>query len=169
MLVCTLVLAMIIWILCSSLLYIIEENETNQHGSFRNMPMSLFITMIFMGGEWCRVDLTEGWGELVGVFIAILGIGIVGIPAAIYADNFTEITEQAEEMYEHKKSNMGDCCTETCNDMICWKSTGEDDTDSSGKQGAGTGSGRGYGTYGTSNPSKKSLTQQVTEGLAYEP
>jgi len=92
MLVCTLVMSLMLWVCFASLLWIIEKGRTEMHGSFDTVPISLFHTCIFMGGEWDRVDLVEPWGELVGVVIAIAGIGIVGLPISIFFDGYSDIT-----------------------------------------------------------------------------
>jgi len=104
MLFCTLVVALIAWILFASVLYLIEQHESNMKGSFADMPLSLFFTMILLGGEWCRVDL-QAWsgnlvlplGELTGVALAIFGIGFVGIPVSIFVDAFQGLKEGDEE------------------------------------------------------------------------
>jgi len=110
MLFCTLVVALIAWILFSSVFYLIEQHESNMKGSFADMPLSLFFTMILLGGEWCRVDL-QAWsgnlvlplGELTGVALAIFGIGFVGIPVSIFVDAFTNLKEEEVEEEEEEE------------------------------------------------------------------
>lgn len=99
LLLCTMALSMILWVIFAALLYIIEENRPEQDGSFKNMPSSLFITMILIGGEWCRVDLEVPWGQLVGFVLALVGIGIIGIPVAVFFDGYSEIAEEYVEKY----------------------------------------------------------------------
>lgn len=94
LLMCTVVLALVIWIMCSAVLYIVEYHNANMHGGFDTMPLSLFYTMIFLGGEWAKADLSEPLGEMVGAFIAILGIGIVGIPISIFFDGYQEVASE---------------------------------------------------------------------------
>jgi len=109
MLFCTLVVALIAWILFSSVFYLIEQHESNMKGSFADMPLSLFFTMILLGGEWCRVDLEAPWGQLIGFLLALVGIGIIGIPMAVFFDGYSEI---AEDYVDNYLAGDGDalCC-----------------------------------------------------------
>jgi voltage-gated potassium channel len=178
-LVCTLILALIVWILFASLFFVFEQDEADQHGSFANMPLSLFYTMILMGGEWCRCDLQIPFGEITGVFLAIFGIGIVGIPPSIFADTFSDVNEQATAALKAKQDpDTENCCSETCDDMVCWKRArpGDEGAKSSSGKGSGTGSGRSLrgdvergnpsANYGTASPNPSS--DWVAEGLAYQ-
>lgn len=90
---CGLVCALIAWILFAALLYFIEDHVTRMHGSFDNMPLSLFFTMILMGGEWCRVDLETPYGEIVGVCLAIIGVSL----AETFVGSFFEAFQNLEK------------------------------------------------------------------------
>jgi len=94
MLMCTLVLALIVWILFASLFYIIEQHATEMQGNFANMPLALFYTQLFLGGEWALCDLAAPAGQIVGAILAIFGIGIVSIPIGVFFDAFADM-EQA--------------------------------------------------------------------------
>jgi len=187
LLTCMGVLGVIAWIAFAALFYVTEVDNPNQKGSFANMPLSLFFTTIILDGEWCRTDLSEPWGEIVGVFMAIFGVGLIGIPAGIFFDAFDKISEDALEMFAFDETN---CCAKTCNALLC-SSGGTDakDDGSSSTEGKGKGSGSGFldrdletGGYGTcaSHIAKKPsalrkkktararTTSWVSEGLAYQ-
>jgi voltage-gated potassium channel len=185
LLTCMLVLGVIAWIGFAALFYVTEDDNPNQKGSFANMPLSLFFTTIILDGEWCRTDLSEPWGEIVGVFMAIFGVGLIGIPAGIFFDAFDKISEDALEMFAFDETN---CCAKTCNSLLCSPGS-KDEKDSSSAEGNGNGSGSGFldrdlesGGYGTcvSHNAKKPsalrknkiarprTTSWVSEGLAYE-
>lgn len=63
------------------------------------MPHALFTTVIFIGGEWMSVDLQEPWGEICGAALALIGLGVVGIPISIIFDGYSEISEDFVEKY----------------------------------------------------------------------
>jgi len=99
LLACTAIFSAIMWILFAALFYLIEKDDKSTDGAFSDMPMSLFITMIFLGGEWCIVDLAIPLGEITGVMLAMMGIGVCGIPVAIFFDGYCEIAEDYDEKY----------------------------------------------------------------------
>ena len=54
---------------------------------FTNMPNSLYLTAVFLGGEWGVVDFT--WpGRLVCLFLCVVGIGLYAIPIGALFDSF---------------------------------------------------------------------------------
>jgi hypothetical protein len=57
---------------------------------FVNMPNSLYLTAVFLGGEWGVVDFT--WpGRFVCLFFCILGIALYAIPIGTLFDSFGAI------------------------------------------------------------------------------
>jgi hypothetical protein len=54
---------------------------------FTNMPNTLYLTAVFLGGEWGVVDFT--WpGRLVCLFLCVCGIGLYAIPIGALFDSF---------------------------------------------------------------------------------
>jgi hypothetical protein len=48
---------------------------------------SLYLTAVFLGGEWAIIDLT--WpGRLVCIFFCVLGIALYAIPIGTLFDSF---------------------------------------------------------------------------------
>eukprot|EP00934_Nitzschia_sp_Nitz4_P001046 Nitzschia sp. Nitz4//scaffold118_size93875//13823//17650//NITZ4_004777-RA/size93875-processed-gene-0.54-mRNA-1//-1//CDS//3329533691//1046//frame0 len=57
---------------------------------FTNMPNSLYLTAVFLGGEWGVVDFT--WpGRFVCLFLCVVGIGLYAIPIGALFDSFGAI------------------------------------------------------------------------------
>jgi hypothetical protein len=57
---------------------------------FTNMPNSLYLTAVFLGGEWGVVDFT--WpGRFVCLFLCVVGIGLYAIPVGALFDSFGAI------------------------------------------------------------------------------
>jgi len=100
LLLCSAMLALILWVLFAALLYIEEKGVDSMDGAFDTMPKSMFITMIFIGGEWALVDLQVPFGQLTGFMLAMVGIGVCGIPVAIFFDGYTAIAEELAEAAE---------------------------------------------------------------------
>jgi len=99
LLLCAGALSLMLWVLFAAMLFIIEEKQPEMDGAFENMPQSLFVTIILIGGEWCRIDLTVPWGQIVGALLALVGIGIIGIPVAVFFDGYAEISESYVDKY----------------------------------------------------------------------
>ena len=54
---------------------------------FINMPNSLYLTAVFLGGEWGVIDFT--WpGRFVCLFLCVVGIGLYAIPVGALFDSF---------------------------------------------------------------------------------
>ena len=57
---------------------------------FTNMPNALYLTAVFLGGEWGVVDFT--WpGRFVCLFLCVFGIGLYAIPIGSVFDSFGAI------------------------------------------------------------------------------
>jgi hypothetical protein len=57
---------------------------------FTNMPNTLYLTAVFLGGEWGVVDFT--WpGRLVCLFLCVVGIALYAIPIGALFDSFGAI------------------------------------------------------------------------------
>jgi len=92
-------LSVMLWVLFAASLFIIEERQPEMDGAFENMPQALFTTVILIGGEWCRVDFTVPWGQMVGAMLALAGLGIISIPVAVFFDGYSDISETYVETY----------------------------------------------------------------------
>jgi len=99
LLLCTTLLSMIIWVVFAALFFVTEQGRKEMGPSMTTMPHALFTTMIFIGGEWMSVDLQEPWGEVAGAILAVLGLGVVGIPISIIFEGYSEISEKYVEKY----------------------------------------------------------------------
>lgn len=93
LLLCTLLLSVLLWVFFGATLYLIEKDTPEMTGAFADMGISLFTTTIFIGGEWCRIDLNQPWGQLVGALLCFVGIGIIGIPMAAFFDAYSALGE----------------------------------------------------------------------------
>lgn len=94
----------IVWY--GALYYLIEKNHDSVDNEFNNMPYAMFWTVIFLGGEWAHVDFT--WlGEILSVTLALLGIGLFGIPVGVFSEAFQTVASEQEklrrEIHEEKK------------------------------------------------------------------
>ena len=63
---------------------------------FTNMPNSLYLVSVFLGGEWGVVDFT--WpGRLVCLFLCICGIELYAIPIGALFDSFGAVLGMGED------------------------------------------------------------------------
>ena len=69
---------------------------------FTNMPNSLYLTAVFLGGEWGVVDFT--WpGRFVCLFLCVIGIGLYAIPIGSLFDSFGAILGMGGEEDEKEE------------------------------------------------------------------
>merc|ERR1739845_317756 len=73
------VLAMCIWLAAGALFYVFEKDNPNFEGSFDTMPKALYLTAIFLAGEWAVTDFTTG-GKFLCLFLCVVGIGLAALP-----------------------------------------------------------------------------------------
>jgi hypothetical protein len=74
---------------------------------FTNMPNTLYLTAVFLGGEWGVVDFT--WpGRLVCLFLCVVGIGLYAIPIGALFDSFGAILGLVGDDDEEEDGNDGD-------------------------------------------------------------
>jgi voltage-gated potassium channel len=90
----------ILLIVASSLMYFVENAA--QPEAFSSIPKSLWwgvVTLTTVGyGDVYPVTL---WGRALGAIIAILGVGLVALPASILASGFIEEARGDEEICPH--------------------------------------------------------------------
>lgn len=114
------VMALIIWVGGGALFYIFEADNPNyrtctdpvpleecyafrstadcneaypgscSQDSFTSMPNTLYLTAVFLCGEWGHVDFTWG-GRLVAVIMCIAGIAIAAIPIGTLFESFGSV------------------------------------------------------------------------------
>jgi len=72
---------------------------------FVNMPNSLYLTAVFLGGEWGLIDFTPV-GRVVCLFLCVVGIGLYAIPIGALFDSFGAILGMSEE----EEDGDGDDC-----------------------------------------------------------
>jgi hypothetical protein len=98
-------LAVIIWVGCSTLFYIFEHGSPLVEGAFANIPDSMYYVAVFLGGEWCHCDFTVP-GKILCIWLVAAGIGLFGIPVGAIFDAFEEIIDTNVE--NAKKQRQAD-------------------------------------------------------------
>eukprot|EP00913_Durusdinium_trenchii_P025332 g23782.t1 len=68
-------------------------------GAFKDLPSSMYFTIIFLGGEWAKVDFTPG-GKIVCVIYCVVGIGLYGIPIGAVFEAFSDVLADQEDEAE---------------------------------------------------------------------
>eukprot|EP00936_MAST-01D_sp_MAST-1D-sp1_P001188 g1188.t1 len=94
-------LGAMIWIGCATLFYIFEKNNDNVvdddgNHAFRDLPNSLYMVAIFLGGEWGQIDFTVP-GKVVCIFLCVAGIALYAIPVAAIFDAFQSMLSRDED------------------------------------------------------------------------
>jgi hypothetical protein len=57
--------------------------------AFASVPNSMFMTAIFMGGEWAQVDFTPSGKVLAGI-MCLVTINIFAIPSGLFSAAFEQ-------------------------------------------------------------------------------
>ena len=66
------------------------------------MPNTLYLTAVFLGGEWGVIDFT--WpGRFVCLFLCVCGIGLYAIPIGALFDSFGAVLGMVEEEEEFEE------------------------------------------------------------------
>jgi hypothetical protein len=75
---------------------------------FTNMPNSLYLTAVFLGGEWGVVDFT--WpGRFVCLFLCVVGIGLYAIPIGALFDSFGAVLGMGGDDKEEVEDGEVEC------------------------------------------------------------
>ena len=80
------VLALLIWMGGAVLFYLFEDD-------IASVPESLYLTAIYLGGEWARCDFSVP-GKVLCVVLCFVGIGLYGTCVGLVCDAFAEVLER---------------------------------------------------------------------------
>eukprot|EP00933_Yihiella_yeosuensis_P042821 TRINITY_DN37486_c0_g1_i1.p1 TRINITY_DN37486_c0_g1~~TRINITY_DN37486_c0_g1_i1.p1 ORF type:complete len:431 (-),score=73.90 TRINITY_DN37486_c0_g1_i1:131-1258(-) len=85
-------MALLVWVIGSVLFYEFEKDNPRMGDNFKDLPSSMFFTVVFLGGEWAMIDFTPG-GQIVCVIYCVMGIGLYGIPVGAVFEAFSDVLE----------------------------------------------------------------------------
>merc|ERR1719160_1288762 len=83
-------MALLVWVCGSVLFYEAEKDNPRMEGAFASLPDSMYYSIIFLGGEWGKIDFTP-MGHIVCVFYCIFGIAIYSIPVGSVFEAFSDV------------------------------------------------------------------------------
>eukprot|EP00397_Hematodinium_sp_SG-2012_P001397 GEMP01001399.1.p1 GENE.GEMP01001399.1~~GEMP01001399.1.p1 ORF type:complete len:1177 (+),score=258.16 GEMP01001399.1:112-3642(+) len=86
-LVSTLFIAVLVWIIGSCLFYRCEKDNERMEGAFKDLPSAMYYSVIFLGGEWGKIDFTPA-GHLVCMFYCLAGIAVFSLPVGSVFEAF---------------------------------------------------------------------------------
>lgn len=86
-------MAMMVWVTGSILFYNFEQGNPRMEGAFDTLSGSMYYSLIFLGGEWGKIDFTPH-GQVVCVFYCIVGIALYGIPVGAVFEAFGSVLEE---------------------------------------------------------------------------
>jgi len=89
-------MALLVWVCGAVLFYEFEQDNPAMEGAFKDLPSSMYFTIIFLGGEWAKIDFTPG-GKIVCVIYCVVGIGLYGIPIGAVFEAFSDVLADQEE------------------------------------------------------------------------
>jgi hypothetical protein len=108
-------LGIMIWVVAATLLYYTERNNASVEGAFSSIPNAMFYTILFLGGEWAKADLTT-LGRLVGFVLCIVGIAVFAVPVGILGAGFQELLEELKDFKKLFAGKLIHC--KECNILI---------------------------------------------------
>lgn len=88
-------MALLVWTIGSVAFYNLERHNPRMEGAFESLPSSMYYTLIFLGGEWGKIDFTPA-GQVVVVIYCVVGIGLYGIPVGAVFEAFSNVLAEAE-------------------------------------------------------------------------
>ncbi|CAE8668111.1 unnamed protein product, partial [Polarella glacialis] len=94
----TALVAAVLWIVCSSLMYIIERQNPNQamRKYYSSVPAAMWITLLNLSGECPLVDYTIGGRWLIAL-MGLLAVGLFTVPFGLLSGGFEAYLEDEEE------------------------------------------------------------------------
>jgi hypothetical protein len=98
------VLALIVWVGASSLLYYVEphsdidDDKVNldlaaggeEPAVFTSIVDAMYYCTIFLAGEWCKVDFTP-LGSVICTIVALIGVALFSIPVGVLFEGFQDM------------------------------------------------------------------------------
>ena len=84
------VLALIIWVGGGALFYVFEKENPATMENFSNIPDALYMTSIFLVGEWAACDFTIP-GKVLCCFFCVVGIALYSIPIGFLFEAFQDV------------------------------------------------------------------------------
>lgn len=98
------VLALIVWVGASSLLYYVEPHEDldddrvkdqlaaggEDPAVFTSIVDAMYYCTIFLAGEWCKVDFTP-LGSVICTVVALIGVALFSIPVGVLFEGFQDM------------------------------------------------------------------------------
>lgn len=83
----------LIWVICSTALYLTEVNNPNMGTHFQSIPLSMFPSLLMLTGEVPLVDFTP-IGQVIAGFMAVVAVAIFAVPSAIFASSFVKAVQE---------------------------------------------------------------------------
>lgn len=98
------VLALIVWVGASSLLYYVEPHADvdddavnlelaaggEEPAVFTSIVDAMYYCAIFLAGEWCKVDFTP-LGSIICTIVALIGVALFSIPVGVLFEGFQDM------------------------------------------------------------------------------
>lgn len=98
------VLALIVWVGASSLLYYVEPHDDidddgikdalaaggEEPAVFTSIVDAMYYCTIFLAGEWCKVDFTP-LGSVICTAVALIGVALFSIPVGVLFEGFQDM------------------------------------------------------------------------------
>ncbi|CAM9528674.1 unnamed protein product, partial [Phaeothamnion confervicola] len=89
-------LALMVWVGSACLFYLFERGNPCTDDAFASIPMSLYYTGIFLGGEWGTVDFTV-CGKALCCTLCVVGIALFAIPVGTIFESFSDVLAEGKE------------------------------------------------------------------------
>lgn len=86
--------AAVTWIVCSTVLHILEINNPALGTHFQSIPQAMFIVIVMLTGEYPVADFTPA-GQVIAGFIAVAAVAIFAVPSAIFASSFVKAMQES--------------------------------------------------------------------------
>lgn len=86
--------AAVTWIVCSTVLHMLEINNPALGTHFQSIPQAMFIVIVMLTGEYPVADFTPA-GQVIAGFIAVAAVAIFAVPSAIFASSFVKAMQES--------------------------------------------------------------------------
>lgn len=86
--------AAVTWIVCSTILHVLEVNNPALGTHFQSIPQAMFIVIVMLTGEYPVADFTPA-GQVIAGLIAVAAVAIFAVPSAIFASSFVKAMQES--------------------------------------------------------------------------
>lgn len=86
-----------LWVICASLYYMFERDNDDMEDRFKSIPAAMYFSLLNFFGEFPLADSHSLGGRYVAVFIQVVGVAVIAIPAGALGNAFSDVIDDLDK------------------------------------------------------------------------